>query len=258
MKKPHLCGIYCIRNKINDKRYIGKSISIIDRLSAHKKGLNKNKSHNYHFQNSWNKYGEENFIFFVLELCPRDVLNEREICWIEVYNSCNSDFGFNKTKGGEGALGVDRRGIKNGMFGKHRSEEFKKNMSDRFKNKTMMELFGEVKAKDIFQKRSKKRKDLYKNGMINPMKGKKRSLESNKKQSIIMSKKEKIQCQHCLKFFCAGNYKKYHGDLCIQKEGNKNLIRKNKRIICGFCQKDVAINIYHQYHKNKNCLDPKK
>ena len=39
-----LCGIYCIRNIINDKKYIGKSINIRQRIYSHIGGLNsKNK-----------------------------------------------------------------------------------------------------------------------------------------------------------------------------------------------------------------------
>jgi hypothetical protein len=41
-------------------------------------------------QNAWNKYGEDNFYFSVLELVPdKDKLIEREQYWIDKLNACD-------------------------------------------------------------------------------------------------------------------------------------------------------------------------
>ena len=53
-------GIYCIRNKINNKYYIGQSIDIKNRWKEHKYNLRHNKHVNNKLQNAWNKYGEKN------------------------------------------------------------------------------------------------------------------------------------------------------------------------------------------------------
>jgi len=60
-------GIYCIQNKINNKRYIGSSVNIEKRWKNHRKNLLERKHHSPALQNAWNKYGEKNFIFLALE-----------------------------------------------------------------------------------------------------------------------------------------------------------------------------------------------
>lgn len=95
------CGIYCVINKVNNKRYIGKSVNIYERIRAHINLLNKkSKNENAHFINSWWKYGRDNFEYIVLEDCLKDddILKERELYWIEHYNSTNRDVGYNFRK----------------------------------------------------------------------------------------------------------------------------------------------------------------
>ncbi|MBQ8035760.1 MAG: GIY-YIG nuclease family protein, partial [Proteobacteria bacterium] len=53
-------GIYGIRNRINDKLYIGKTmVSFGDRWDCHKAQLRANYHDNKHLQYSWNKYVED-------------------------------------------------------------------------------------------------------------------------------------------------------------------------------------------------------
>jgi predicted GIY-YIG superfamily endonuclease len=91
-------GIYKIENLINGKIYIGQSIDIEKRWSVHKAELNRNYHCNNHLQNAWNKYGEENFEFVIIEECDNSQLNEREIYWIDKYGSYIN--GYNLTSGG--------------------------------------------------------------------------------------------------------------------------------------------------------------
>lgn len=63
-------GIYCIKNKVNDKYYIGStSTSFKQRWSTHKNKLNQNTHANEYLQRSWNKYGVDNFEFSIVEEC---------------------------------------------------------------------------------------------------------------------------------------------------------------------------------------------
>lgn len=54
-------------------------------------------------QRAWNKYGEESFGFNVLEKCPVEDLDSKEIMWIEKYNTVKE--GYNITYGGGGTMG---------------------------------------------------------------------------------------------------------------------------------------------------------
>jgi len=95
-------GIYKITCITNNKVYIGQSTNIQERIKDHKRRLKNNKHDNSYLQNSWNKYGKENFKFEMLEICENNfkILNEREIYWINEYNALDRRFGFNLSSGG--------------------------------------------------------------------------------------------------------------------------------------------------------------
>jgi hypothetical protein len=98
-----MIGIYKIENKVNGKVYVGQSIHIEQRWSEHKAELRGNYHHNAHLQSSWNKYGEDNFEFSIIEVFKKiNKLNEREIYWINYYDSYKNEFGYNLTTGGCG------------------------------------------------------------------------------------------------------------------------------------------------------------
>lgn len=67
-KIPTTCGVYCFKNKINNKIYIGSAKNLRKRFVQHISNLRLNKHHSIHFQNAWNKYKEENFEYNVIEL----------------------------------------------------------------------------------------------------------------------------------------------------------------------------------------------
>ena len=104
-----ISGIYKITNQCNQKSYIGKSKDIQTRWRAHHtEPFNPNADmYNSLFYRAIRKYGIENFSFEIIELCPEEKLNEREIYWISYYNTyikspnCN---GYNMTIGGENTV----------------------------------------------------------------------------------------------------------------------------------------------------------
>jgi len=67
-------GIYKITNAINGKIYIGSSSNLYNRKHHHFSKLKHNKHSNQHLQNSYNKYGKENFKFDIIKRCKIDVL----------------------------------------------------------------------------------------------------------------------------------------------------------------------------------------
>lgn len=110
MAREKVCGIYKITNLINGKVYIGQSNDIEDRWRDHKWiSTQENKiEYSYPLYRAFRKYGLENFSFEVIEQCPEEDLNEKEIYYIEFYRAYfhyeNSN-GYNQTLGGEGTRG---------------------------------------------------------------------------------------------------------------------------------------------------------
>lgn len=88
-------GIYKITNKINGKSYIGQSTNIEGRFERHK------NEKRYILGEAFNKYGIDNFNFEIIEECPKKELNEKEIFYIDFYNTI-TPFGYNIQTGGYG------------------------------------------------------------------------------------------------------------------------------------------------------------
>lgn len=132
--------IYSITNTTNAKRYIGQTIKLTQRLKQHRSCLRSNVHHNNHLQNAWNKYGEDNFKFEVIENdVPVEIINKVEIYWISYYDTFKGD-GYNLCKGGEGVKGYNW------------SEEEKKRMSEqRSGEKSVHSFFGTETAIEIIK-----------------------------------------------------------------------------------------------------------
>jgi group I intron endonuclease len=76
-------GIYQIRCLDNFKVYVGSAVSLRKRKVAHWKQLRNGSHVNRILQNSWNKHGEDRFVFEVLEaVFNKEDLVEREQSWL--------------------------------------------------------------------------------------------------------------------------------------------------------------------------------
>jgi group I intron endonuclease len=104
MKNKLEPGIYCIKNLLNDKVYVGQAQYVARRLYEHKYHLERNSDKATALQRAINKYGLENFEFSVLEMCPLEVINDREIFWISEMKSHDRNYGYNLSTGGESGL----------------------------------------------------------------------------------------------------------------------------------------------------------
>jgi len=128
-------GIYKLTNKINGKQYIGQSVNIESRRTAHFRKDHKGCPYLYA---SMDKHGFENFEFNIIEECGVDELNEKEQYYIQELNTL-TPHGYNLDSGGqEGkylseetkqkiSLGIT--GDKNPMYGKTHSNETKEFLS---------------------------------------------------------------------------------------------------------------------------------
>lgn len=92
------CGIYKITNINTQQCYIGQSVDVSTRWKDHVKcGLGIDASATNKLYNAMQEEGVWNFTFELIEECARELLNEKEKFWINMYQA--DKFGYNSTKG---------------------------------------------------------------------------------------------------------------------------------------------------------------
>jgi group I intron endonuclease len=127
-------GIYAIRNIINDKKYIGSAKNFNLRFQAHLRELRRNKHHSIKLQRAWNKYGENSFVFEVIqEVASLSDLLAVEQLHIDAHKSATNK-GYNACPNAGSKLGTKLRQeskdkIGNANRGYKHTEENKKRMS---------------------------------------------------------------------------------------------------------------------------------
>lgn len=76
--------IYKIVNTVNGKFYVGSTTNTRERFRTHRNRLRGNRHHCGHLQAAWNKYGENSFIFHVVETIPDgQSLQDAEDVWLQ-------------------------------------------------------------------------------------------------------------------------------------------------------------------------------
>lgn len=168
-------GIYKIENTVNSKCYIGSAAHIKNRVQDHKRLLRLNRHCNNYLQNTWNKYGEDNFRFEVLLYCDKENLLFYEQRAIDVYKAVNG-CGYNICPVAGNQLGFShseetKQKLSETNRGKVASEETKRKMSVANKGQVpwMKGNYHSVEAKVRISEARK---------------GRKHSLESRRKISI--------------------------------------------------------------------------
>ena len=118
-------GIYCFENLLDGKKYVGQGQVLKGRKATHFKDLKNNKDSEF-FQIAWNEIGKENFRLWIVEECSIELLNEREMFWIKELHSHVSEWGYNKTWGGQCVRGykhspetIQKMKDNSGTRGKH-------------------------------------------------------------------------------------------------------------------------------------------
>lgn len=178
-------GIYKITNVTNGKVYVGSAVNFDTRWKEHVRELRKGIHHSSALQNAWNKYGEDNFEFSIIEECERTrkVLLGREQHWMDTLDSVAKGYNIAKTAGSQLGMkqspeAIAARVEKN--TGKKRTPETRALMSDVQSNRSP-EWCANISAS---KKRywAEKGTDSIK-GENNPMYGKPRSQETLEKMS---------------------------------------------------------------------------
>src|SRR3990167_4680514 len=152
--------IYKTTNTVNNKIYIGKDSYNNPKYIGSGKLLWK----------AINKYGKKAFIKEIIERCSTQTeLNEKEIYWIDHYDSTNRSLGYNISLGGRGGnYGVKfsektKKKMSNSQKGKHSkqfSEEHKQNISNALKGKTWEDKYGKERSLELKENLSKIRTNI--------------------------------------------------------------------------------------------------
>lgn len=143
MAKEKLSGIYAIVNLVNGKQYVGSAVDLDNRKSVHFSKLKNNQHVNGKLQNAWNKYGERNFYFTVLELVPnKESLVEVEQYWIDASDCV--DNGYNLRAVARSNLGMKfseegRFNVRKALLGRKHTEETRKKIGEGNKGKVVSE-----------------------------------------------------------------------------------------------------------------------
>jgi len=147
--------IYIILNKVNGKRYIGQTTD----KKGYRVNLTKGQlkfNYNDHFNNSFVKYGKNNFsIKIVSSAKSKEALDRREEYYIHKFNTLDREFGYNLRHGG--------------AKGRH-SEETKRRMSRARKGKCCGKdnpMYNKNHTEEAKRKIAKGRSEKYR-GSGNP------------------------------------------------------------------------------------------
>jgi group I intron endonuclease len=227
--------IYKSTNKITGKIYIGQTTHTLDkRIKGHIKESKVDS--NRPFMSSINEYGINNFVFEIIDSSDNlDELNDKEIYWINFYNSVSPN-GYNVTGGGQGKkmkttkeLGrIISEGLKNSEKWQEtkNSEEYKIKIEKSFIGWNKGKRFSPEHKEKIWERNkervlefnkstSKKWIVVDKNNNIIRMTGKEEYFEKLGMDTGDISRMSKILSQ-------GKNRKRYNGYYCFIDNGESN------------------------------------
>lgn len=169
-------GIYAIQNKITGMAYVGQTANNFgDRRDSNFAKLRHNKHDNVGLQEDWNKYGEQNYEFRILETLEDCVnIDDREKYWVSIYKKDGK--AFNMADGGKGCPGVPiKEEVKRIIGEKNRQHNLGKKASEETKLKMSLSHKGYKPSLEAIEKSRLKHI------------GMKHTLEAKKKMSIANS-----------------------------------------------------------------------
>ena len=244
--------VYKITCKVNNKIYIGQTIeSLTQRFNRHM-GYQKDE-HDTKFYRAIRKYGKDNFYIELLEeVSNQNELDKREYYWICFYDSVNK--GYN-TKDCIGKCGGDT--LSTHPNKKLISEKLRKS---KLGDKNPMRINGGLKGErnGMYGKHLTEEQKMH---ISKKLKGRTRSIEACKKTSESLKgvPKSKAHIENQIKSMLGKDY--YREVVVIDEKGNvverfKNKSEYYKGMHLNY---NVGRSFLELWLKNKNeCLNPKK
>lgn len=163
-----MIGIYCLTNKVNNKKYFGQSTNIERR---EKEYFNYRGFPNEHLKNAFNKYGKENFDFKIIKCCKEKYLDRFEKLYIRINDTINPDKGYNKDTGGNlnkhhspetiKKMSEAQSGENNHFYGQKHTPEAHKKMIENHARYWEGKTFSEKHKKKISESNKGKRSSNY-------------------------------------------------------------------------------------------------
>ena len=254
--KEKTSGVYKIVSPTG-KIYIGQSLNIWARMGIYKNGWTHNQPK---LHRSFNKYGFENHIFYLLEICSQDIILERETFYKQ---QMINELGWDKTlfcdlhDQGSGPrseetcrkLSEGKKGIKHSKPHSNKGVPKPNFMTEEIKEKIKL---ANQKPKPPRNKEHNEKiglshlgKPKGHKGRISPMKGKTQSFESREKARLNnLGKNNKV----VLQFDVGGNFIKEWESQTIAAQS----LGKKTGAAIGQCAKGKYNVIYGYKWKYKN------
>lgn len=177
-----LMGIYCIEDA-RGFLYYGSSINIKARFRRHKRDLNAGKHINLKLQNAWNKYGENFFSFYVIEVVTdKTKLIEREQVWLDfVFSTEKWCYNISKTA--------------NRSWGRKLSKHYREVLAEKNRSPEKRKLLSDVNKgnKNAAGKRTDKQRQRMSDARKQNIKPMRLSDESKQKISIANKGKKRLK-----------------------------------------------------------------
>jgi len=222
--------IYCIENKLNNKKYVGITKGcMLSRFKTHKR-IARYKENKQHLHKAMIQDGIDNFVVYQIDTAnSKEELFEKEKHWIKTLDTKNS--GYNETDGGEGTWGWKPSPEKQKLLNERQRELWK--------NNSQLREDHSKRAKKIWNNLSEeeqiKRRDRFNSLKIGNQhaKGKTWKLSKETKKKMSESRKGWIMPEEGRKKISAArigennpNYGKKHSPETIEKMRQAALNRK--------------------------------
>jgi len=176
---PRTSGVYSITNKANGKRYVGSSKHIENRWAVHRKRLRDGTHHSAALQNAWKKYGEDSFVFDIVEIADASILIDREQFHIDSLGTAERNRGYNILKNAYRPVGyrhTDEARAKMSLagFGKPKSREHRYSIkaallgrkpSQQAIDAKIAYFTGRKQTPELIEKRAKANRGAKRNGI---------------------------------------------------------------------------------------------